>query len=400
MLPRTADLGWRAVHPRSRRCGASRHLRPRVNGSPVPAVSHGVPSGRDGPVKGARMGGVSIERVIAPRRRRVGASEVDRLLPFHARRMVGPFIFADLIGPEELAPGVGADVPPHPHVGLATVTYLFDGAMVHRDSTGAVQRIDPGGVNWMTAGSGVAHSERSPDDARVVTSPLAGLQTWVALPDEAAEVAPSFQHASAEVLPAVGDGGVSVRLLVGTGYGATSPVPGASPLFHADVALAAGSRFALPPEHEERAVLVVDGDVSVGGVDVPPRHLAVVEVRGRCRCDDDRGTGDDVRRGAGRAPVHLVELRRLEPGAHRGRQDRLGRAPHRRDPRRDRARRAAGELSSLDPSATPRISRAEALVRAETLGRLRGAPAARRRGSSRAGCDRRRRGGRPAAAWC
>jgi redox-sensitive bicupin YhaK (pirin superfamily) len=223
------------------------------------------------------MGGVSIERVIAPRRRRVGASEVDRLLPFHARRMVGPFIFADLIGPEELAPGVGADVPPHPHVGLATVTYLFDGAMVHRDSTGAVQRIDPGGVNWMTAGSGVAHSERSPDDARVVTSPLAGLQTWVALPDEAAEVAPSFQHASAEVLPAVGDGGVSVRLLVGTGYGATSPVPGASPLFHADVALAAGSRFALPPEHEERAVLVVDGDVSVGGVDVPPRHLAVVE---------------------------------------------------------------------------------------------------------------------------
>ena len=131
---------------------------------------------------------MSVERIIAPRRRSIGAAEVDRLLPFHARRMVGPFIFADLIGPEELAPGRGADVPPHPHIGLATVTYLFDGALVHRDSTGAVQAIEPGGVNWMTAGSGVAHSERSPDDARPVTATLAGLQTWVALPDESEEV--------------------------------------------------------------------------------------------------------------------------------------------------------------------------------------------------------------------
>ena len=111
---------------------------------------------------------MAIDRVIAPRRRHVGTSDVDRLLPFHARRMVGPFIFADLIGPEELAPGQGVDVPPHPHIGLATVTYLFDGTMVHRDSTGAVQTIEPGGVNWMTAGSGVAHSERTPDDARPV----------------------------------------------------------------------------------------------------------------------------------------------------------------------------------------------------------------------------------------
>jgi redox-sensitive bicupin YhaK (pirin superfamily) len=222
-------------------------------------------------------GGVSVERIIAPRQRRVGAGDVDRLLPFHARRMVGPFIFADLIGPEELAPGVGSDVPPHPHIGLATVTYLFDGSMVHLDSTGAVQRIDPGGVNWMTAGAGVAHSERSPDDARAVASPLAGLQTWVALPAESEDAAPSFEHAGADELPAVSDGGVSVRLLVGTGYGAASPVAGASPLFHADVSLAAASRFALPPEHAERAVLVVDGDVEVDGVAVSPRHLAVVD---------------------------------------------------------------------------------------------------------------------------
>ena len=218
---------------------------------------------------------MTVERVIAPRRRRVGAAEVDRLLPFHARRMVGPFIFADLMGPEDLAPGQGADVAPHPHAGLATVTYLFDGALVHRDSTGAVQRIEPGGVNWMTAGSGVAHSERSPDDARAVRSGLAGLQTWVALPDETEEVSPSFQHAAAAALPAVGDGGVAVRLLVGTAFGAASPVPGASPLFHADVHLAAGARLALPSEHPERAVLVVEGEGEVDGERIPPRHLAV-----------------------------------------------------------------------------------------------------------------------------
>src|SRR6476469_5935573 len=150
------------------------------------------------PRGGRQDGAVSVERVIVPRKRAVGGGEVDRLLPFHARRMVGPIIFADLIGPDELAPGVGADVPPHPHVGLATVTYLFDGAMVHRDSTGAVQRIGPGEVNWMTAGAGVAHSERSPDDARGATSALAGLQTWVALPADAEEAAPSFQHAGAD----------------------------------------------------------------------------------------------------------------------------------------------------------------------------------------------------------
>jgi redox-sensitive bicupin YhaK (pirin superfamily) len=219
---------------------------------------------------------VSVERVIAPRRRSIGAADVDRLLPFHARRMVGPFIFADLIGPEELGPGRGADVPPHPHIGLATVTYLFDGTMVHRDSTGAVQEIEPGGVNWMTAGVGVVHSERSPDDARPVTATLAGLQTWVALPDECEEVEPSFQHAGAGELPAVSDGGVAVRLLVGTAFGAASPVPGASPLFHADVHLDAGTRFALPPEHAERAVLVIDGDVEVAGEPIPLRHLAVV----------------------------------------------------------------------------------------------------------------------------
>ncbi len=223
---------------------------------------------------------MTIERVISPRRRSIGsaphASSVDRLLPFREQRMVGPFIFADLMGPEDLAPGQGADVPPHPHVGLATVTYLFDGALVHRDSTGAAQLIEPGGVNWMTAGSGVAHSERSPDDARTVATSLAGLQTWVALPDEAEEDAPSFQHAAFDALPVVDADGVRVLLLVGTAFGAASPVPGASPLFHADVDLSAGGRLAMPTEHEERAVLVIEGAVDVEGERVPPRHLAVV----------------------------------------------------------------------------------------------------------------------------
>jgi redox-sensitive bicupin YhaK (pirin superfamily) len=225
--------------------------------------------------RAGQTGSVTVERVIAPRRRSIGAAEVDRLLPFHARRTVGPFIFADLMGPEDLAPGRGADVAPHPHAGLATVTYLFDGALVHRDSTGAVQRIEPGGVNWMTAGSGIAHSERSPDDARAARAVLAGLQTWVALPDGAEEVAPSFQHAGPADLPSAAADGVTITLLAGTAFGLVSPVPGASPLFHADVHLDAEARVALPPEHAERAVLVVEGDVEVDGERIPPRHLAV-----------------------------------------------------------------------------------------------------------------------------
>jgi redox-sensitive bicupin YhaK (pirin superfamily) len=220
---------------------------------------------------------VSVERIIAPRARRIaGASgEVDRVLPYRERRMVGPFIFADLMGPDDLGPGEGADVPPHPHVGLATVTYLFEGALLHRDSTGAVQRIEPGGVNWMTAGHGVAHSERTPPDVRPAAGRLAGLQTWVALPDEAEDGAPGFEHAGAGDVPAFEDAGLAGRLLVGTGFGVASPVVGASPLFHADVRLDAGARLPLPVEHAERAVLVIAGDVTLDGEAVPERHLGV-----------------------------------------------------------------------------------------------------------------------------
>ena len=221
---------------------------------------------------------MSIERIIAPRARRIGgtAAEVDRLLPFHARRTVGPFIFADLMGPDDLLPGSGVDVLPHPHIGLATVTYLFDGALDHRDSTGAVQTIEPGGVNWMTAGRGVAHSERTPPDRRPRPDRLAGLQTWVALPDDHEDDDPSFQHAGNDEIPELDIDGTRVRVLVGTAYGAASPVPGASPLFHTDIHLPAGGVVPVTDDHDERAVLVIDGEVTVDGVPIPPRHLAVV----------------------------------------------------------------------------------------------------------------------------
>lgn len=216
-----------------------------------------------------------IELVIEPRRRSIGADEVDRLLPFRERRMVGPFVYADLIGPSPLRPGAGVDVPVHPHIGLATVTYLFDGALLHRDSTGAVQRIEPGGVNWMTAGRGVAHSERSPDDERGADSSIAGLQTWVALPDDAEEVDPSFQHVPADAVPTFTEGDAEVRLVAGTHGGRRSPVEVASPLFHVVVDLPSGGRWELPDEHHERGVLVVEGDVRIDGQHVPERHLAV-----------------------------------------------------------------------------------------------------------------------------
>lgn len=217
-----------------------------------------------------------IELTIAPRVRPVGGGEVDRLLPYRERRMVGPFVFADLIGPDRLPPGVGVDVPAHPHIGLATVTYLFDGALVHRDSTGAVQRIEPGGVNWMTAGRGVAHSERSPDDIRAGEATMAGLQTWVALPDHAEEVEPGFEHVAAGDVPTLVEGDASVRLLAGTHGGTDAPVQVFSPLYHVDVSLAGGGSWSLGTEHPERGVLVVDGKVSIAGEPVPPRHLAVL----------------------------------------------------------------------------------------------------------------------------
>ena len=217
--------------------------------------------------------------LIEPRRRRIGGDEIDRLLPFRARRTVGPFIYADLIGPTSLAPGAGVDVPVHPHIGLATVTYLFDGALLHRDSTGAVQRIEPGAVNWMTAGHGVSHSERSPDDARAAASTVAGLQTWVALPEHAESAEPSFVHVSAADVPAWHDGPARCRLIAGEFGAHRSSVPVASPIGYVDVVFEGAGSWLADPAVGERGVLVISGRVSVDGVPVPERHLLVLDDR-------------------------------------------------------------------------------------------------------------------------
>ena len=220
-----------------------------------------------------------IELVIPPRTRPVGEGTVERLLPHAARRMVGPFIYLDLIGPETLPDGMGLDVPVHPHIGLATVTFLTHGAIVHRDSTGAVQRIEPGDVNWMHAGRGVAHSERSPADQRAGESTLAGVQLWVALPEDAEDDEPWFEHHPRSTLPVDTVGDADVQVLAGTAYGLASPARVASPLHYASARFAAGGEMPAP-EATERAVLVLDGDVTLDDgttqVRAERRHLSVL----------------------------------------------------------------------------------------------------------------------------
>lgn len=216
-----------------------------------------------------------VELTIEPRERPVGAGTVRRLLPWRRRRMVGPFIFADVMGPESMGPGRGMDVDAHPHIGLATVTYLVRGRAVHRDSTGAVQAIDPGAVNWMTAGAGVTHTERSIAADRDVTVEMFGLQTWVALPTEVEDGPAGFQHCAAADVAVDHGPGLSVHLAVGTGFGLAAPIAGASPLVLAEMRLADGAAR-LAPDHPERAVLVLDGDVFLDGHRLRPIELTVL----------------------------------------------------------------------------------------------------------------------------
>ena len=210
----------------------------------------------------------SPERVVATvidgRPRDLGGFEVRRVLPSSARRMVGPFIFFDQMGAAVFAPGRGMDVRPHPHIGLATVTYLFEGEILHRDSLGSQQPIRPGDVNWMTAGRGIVHSERTPPEHRQNGSRLHGLQLWVALPREHEEGEPSFRHYPGSDLPAHDQGGVRLRVLAGSAYGVSSPVEILSPLFYVDAVMPEGSELALPSGHEERAAYVVDGALHCG----------------------------------------------------------------------------------------------------------------------------------------
>jgi redox-sensitive bicupin YhaK (pirin superfamily) len=206
-----------------------------------------------------------IETVIVPRARDIGGFEVRRALPSASRQMVGPFIFFDQMGPAEFLLGQGMDVRPHPHIGLATVTYLIDGEIIHRDSLGTLQAIRPGEVNWMTAGRGIAHSERTAPEARKGGAKLFGIQTWIALPKHAEETAPAFAHHEIGDLPMVEDHGTTVRLVLGSLYGRTSPVRTFTEMFYADATLAAGARLPLDPSHEERAIYVVGGEIEVAG---------------------------------------------------------------------------------------------------------------------------------------
>jgi hypothetical protein len=219
----------------------------------------------------------SVAMLIPPRPAYIGFP-VERLLPYAKQRMVGPFIFFDRMGPATFEPGTtDGDVPPHPHIGLATVTYLFSGAFVHRDSLGSVQRIEPGAVNWMTAGRGIVHSERIPPDIRDRQVPVDGIQTWVALPLAREESEPGFVHHAAGSIPVLTDDGVTIRVLAGSAFGASSPANVLSPTLYADVVMEAGASLVVPPEHVERALYVASGTLDIDGVAVSTGPLAVLE---------------------------------------------------------------------------------------------------------------------------
>jgi redox-sensitive bicupin YhaK (pirin superfamily) len=205
-----------------------------------------------------------LESVIEPRRRDIGGFAVLRVLPFVRRRSVGPFVFLDHMGPAQFDAGAGIDVPPHPHINLATVTYLWEGALDHRDSVGSFQTIQPGAINWMTAGRGIAHSERTPAALRSGGHRLHGVQSWVALPAEREQMAPEFQHHPAASLPRIEQPGLSISLLAGVAFGVTSPVRVFSPLFYADAALEAGAQLELPAAYPERAAYLVAGSLALG----------------------------------------------------------------------------------------------------------------------------------------
>jgi len=207
-----------------------------------------------------------IETVIVPRARDLGGFEVRRALPAAKRQMVGPFIFFDQMGPAEFVTGGGGiDVRPHPHIGIATVTYLFKGEFQHRDSLGTDQMIYPGEVNWMIAGNGITHSERTSERTRAKPHSLFGIQTWVALPDTEEERAPGFEHFGKGDLPVIEGDGKRMRLILGSAYGAKAPVSVFSDVFYADVQLDPGAVLPMPDDHEDRGVYILDGAANVAG---------------------------------------------------------------------------------------------------------------------------------------
>ena len=223
--------------------------------TPLHRAGPGGPDGRD----------AAPPMLILPRTADIGGFEVRRALPSPQRQMVGPFIFFDQFGPAEFVTGAGLDVRPHPHIGLGTVTYLHEGSFEHRDSLGTRQTIRPGEVNWMVAGRGVTHSERTGPEERGRPSTLTGIQTWMALPADAEDMAPVFEHHGRADLPLIEDKGVTARLILGHAFGSESPVTMLSEAFYLDVTLAPGAAVPLPDDHEDRGIHVLEGEISVAG---------------------------------------------------------------------------------------------------------------------------------------
>ncbi len=218
----------------------------------------------------------NIAQKITPTTHDLGEFQVRRVLPSRHRRMVGPFIFVDEFGPAVLPEGPGMGVRPHPHINLATVTYLFEGAIDHRDSLGTFQTIRPGAVNLMTAGRGIVHSERSPAETRGEPKPMFGMQTWLALPDGKEEIDPAFENVGEEDLPLIEDGGAKARIIMGSLWGQTAPTTCHAETIYADILLYAGGAIPIDAEADERAVMLVDGDGAVDGVPLEKYMLYVI----------------------------------------------------------------------------------------------------------------------------
>ena len=221
--------------------------------------------------------------LVTPREHDLGGFVVRRAVPSIEARSVGPFVFVDHMGPALFEPGRGIDVRPHPHIGLATVTYLWAGALRHRDTLGSVQDILPGDVNWMTAGRGIAHSERTPPDPRADGHAMHGMQTWVALPKPDEEVAPSFHHHPADTLPTLERAGTRLRVIAGRGFGMESPVRVHAQTFNVAVDLAPDAELVIEPEAPERAVYLLQGAAQLDGADIPEKHLVVLDIGTRHR---------------------------------------------------------------------------------------------------------------------
>jgi redox-sensitive bicupin YhaK (pirin superfamily) len=218
---------------------------------------------------------MTVLQVIGSRERDLGGFTVRRVLPYEGGRMVGPFIFFDHLGPAQFAPGTGIDVRPHPHIALATVTYLFSGAIEHRDSLGSVQEIRPGDVNWMTAGEGIVHSERTPRAQRADGQHIHGIQSWVALPDGEEDIEPSFTHYPAAALPRLCAAGAELTIVAGEAFGRASPVLTRWPTLYVDARISPGATLDVPTEHAQRAVYVAQGAVTIGEHTVSEGQLAI-----------------------------------------------------------------------------------------------------------------------------